>query len=76
VSNHRIRDVNRTARVAGRSLIFPSQQGDANPREDIRNTLTISGVMLGGRWLESAELQKLVAAGARAIDGLAPRQTR
>jgi imidazolonepropionase-like amidohydrolase len=32
----------------------------ANPLDDIRNTTRIEGVSVGGRWLESGELQRMV----------------
>jgi imidazolonepropionase-like amidohydrolase len=41
---------------------------DANPLADIRNTLTISGVMLGGRWLTRTDLDALIARGKRIIN--------
>ncbi len=45
---------------------------DANPLEDIRHTMGIAGVMVGGRWLDRAELDRLIEVGSAAIDG-APR---
>ncbi|HEX6053158.1 MAG TPA: amidohydrolase family protein [Gemmatimonadaceae bacterium] len=39
---------------------------DANPLEDIRNTTQINAVLIGGRFIDSAERQRLLA-------GLAPR---
>jgi hypothetical protein len=41
---------------------------DGNPLVDIRNTLTISGVMLGGRWLTRADLDAMLERGKRAIN--------
>jgi imidazolonepropionase-like amidohydrolase len=46
---------------------------DANPLADISNTQRIAGVMVGGRWMEKAELAAMVAAGVKAIDGAADR---
>jgi hypothetical protein len=43
-----------------------------NPLEDIRNTTRIAGVAVGGRWLEPAELERLIAAASTRLDG-APR---
>jgi imidazolonepropionase-like amidohydrolase/glyoxylase-like metal-dependent hydrolase (beta-lactamase superfamily II) len=45
---------------------------EANPLEEIGNTMKIAAVAIGGRWLERAELDRLIAAGTRAIDGAAP----
>jgi imidazolonepropionase-like amidohydrolase len=45
---------------------------DGNPLADISNTLRISGVGVGGRWLPRAELDAMIAAGTRAINGAAP----
>ena len=44
----------------------------ANPLSDIRNTLRIDGVMLGGRWLGAAERQAMIERAAAAIKGRAP----
>ena len=44
----------------------------ANPLEDIRNTQRIAGVSSGGRWMDRAELDAMIEAGRRAIDGAAP----
>jgi len=41
---------------------------DNNPLADIRNTLTISGVMFGGRWLTRTDLDAMLARGRRAIN--------
>jgi imidazolonepropionase-like amidohydrolase len=40
-----------------------------NPLEDIRNTSRIAGVAVGGRWLEPAELERLVETASRRLDG-------
>jgi imidazolonepropionase-like amidohydrolase len=45
---------------------------DRNPLADIRNTLRIEAVSVGGRWLDRPELDRMIAAGAKAIDGTAP----
>ena len=42
---------------------------DADPLADIRNTQRIRAVAVGGRWLERAELDLLIANASRAIDG-------
>jgi imidazolonepropionase-like amidohydrolase len=60
--------------------IEPGKRADllllsANPLEDIRHTQRIAGVMLGGRWLERVELDRMLAAGTRAIDGAAPPES-
>jgi imidazolonepropionase-like amidohydrolase len=44
----------------------------ANPLEDIRNTLRIEGVAVGGRWLPKNELERMIRAATLAIDGAAP----
>ena len=44
---------------------------DGNPLENIANTQRIEGVSIGGRWLEKAELQRMIAEAAKAIDGIA-----
>jgi imidazolonepropionase-like amidohydrolase len=36
---------------------------DGNPLIDIRNTAKISGVMLGGRWMDKADIQKRLDSG-------------
>jgi imidazolonepropionase-like amidohydrolase len=41
----------------------------ANPLADIRNTGKIEGVVLGGRWLDRAELDRMLAEGKRALTG-------
>jgi len=43
-----------------------------NPLDDIRNTARIEGVSVGGRWLEPADLQRLIATASARLDG-APR---
>jgi imidazolonepropionase-like amidohydrolase len=43
-----------------------------NPLVDIRNTLKIDGVGVGGRWLTKPELERMIQRAARAINGLAP----
>ena len=40
---------------------------DANPLEDIANTMKIDAVMVGGRLLPRAELDRMLAAGERAM---------
>ena len=60
--------------------IAPGRRADlvllaANPLEDIGATARIEGVMTGGRWLERAELDRMIAEGPRAIDGRAPAAT-
>jgi hypothetical protein len=41
----------------------------ANPLEDITNTERIRGVAIGGRWLDRATLDQMIARGARATSG-------
>lgn len=41
----------------------------ANPLEDIANTQGIRGVAIGGRWLDRATLDQMIARGARATSG-------
>lgn len=43
-----------------------------NPLEDIRHTRRIELVSIGGRVLERPELERMIAAGSRAIEGAAP----
>ncbi|HWB40747.1 MAG TPA: amidohydrolase family protein [Gemmatimonadales bacterium] len=38
-----------------------------NPLEDIRNTARIEGVSVGGRWLDNAERERMIAAAARRL---------
>ena len=45
---------------------------DADPLADIRNTQRIRAVAVGGRWIERAELDALIDAASRAMDGAAP----
>jgi imidazolonepropionase-like amidohydrolase len=45
----------------------------ASPLVDIRNTLGIEGVSVGGRWLARRELDELLETARRAINGAAPR---
>jgi imidazolonepropionase-like amidohydrolase/glyoxylase-like metal-dependent hydrolase (beta-lactamase superfamily II) len=45
---------------------------DANPLADIRNTLRIDAVGIGGRLLPKPELERMIRAGATAINGTAP----
>jgi imidazolonepropionase-like amidohydrolase len=57
--------------------IEPGKRADfvllaANPFADIRNTRRIESVVIGGRWLDKAELQQMIDAGSRAINGAAP----
>jgi imidazolonepropionase-like amidohydrolase len=42
-----------------------------NPLEDIRNTLRIEGVAIGGRWLPKNDLERMIRAATLAIDGAA-----
>ena len=44
----------------------------ANPLEDISNTMAIDAVSVGGRWLARAELDAMLAAGARVTGGVQP----
>ena len=44
----------------------------ANPLEDIRNTFRIEAVGMGGRWLQKADLDRMIQTGSRAINGAAP----
>ena len=41
----------------------------ANPLEDIRNTSRIEAVVIGGRWLDPAERQRMIAAAAERLGG-------
>ncbi len=41
---------------------------DGNPLADIRNTTRISGVMVGGRWLERADLERLISDAGRRLN--------
>jgi len=45
----------------------------ANPLEDIRNTTAIDAVALGGRWLESSELERMVSLATRELNPSAAR---
>ncbi|HYC30672.1 MAG TPA: amidohydrolase family protein [Gemmatimonadales bacterium] len=47
-----------------------------NPLTDIRNISRIEGVMLGGRWLEPAKLQEMIATASERIGGAPPAGTR
>ena len=40
-----------------------------NPLEDIRNTTRIEGVSLGGRWLDNAERERMIAAAVERMGG-------
>jgi hypothetical protein len=42
---------------------------DANPLVDIKNSTRIQGVAIGGRWIERAELDRMVDKVARMING-------
>lgn len=51
--------------------IEPGKRADlvlvsGNPLEDIANTARIRGVVMGGRWLDRAALDEMIATGARA----------
>jgi imidazolonepropionase-like amidohydrolase/glyoxylase-like metal-dependent hydrolase (beta-lactamase superfamily II) len=48
---------------------------NANPLDDIRNTLRIDSVDIGGRLLAKAELDRMIQAGSKAINGTAPPET-
>ena len=57
--------------------IEPGRRADlvllaANPLEDITNTSRIAAVAVGGRWLERAELDRMIDAGRGAIGGEPP----
>ena len=57
--------------------IEPGKRADlvlllGNPLESIRNTRRIDGVITGGRYFDAAQLAAMIAAGSRAIDGMAP----
>ncbi|MCC7131626.1 MAG: amidohydrolase family protein [Gemmatimonadales bacterium] len=41
---------------------------EGNPLADIRNTARIGGVMVGGRWLERPELDRLIAEAGRRLN--------
>jgi imidazolonepropionase-like amidohydrolase len=41
----------------------------ANPLEDIRNTTRIEGVSIGGRWLDTAERERMIAAAVERVGG-------
>ena len=52
--------------------IEPNKRADlvllsANPLEDIRNTIQIEGVAMGGRWLTRSDLQQLIRAAMRKL---------
>ena len=60
--------------------IEPGKRADfvllnANPLENIHNTLRIDTVGIGGRLLAKAELDRMIQAGSRAINGTAPPET-
>jgi imidazolonepropionase-like amidohydrolase len=40
---------------------------DANPLDEVSRSRTIAGVMLAGRWLPRAELDRLLEGAARAV---------
>ena len=40
-----------------------------NPLEDIRNTAKIEGVSVGGRWLDAAERERMIAAASARLGG-------
>ena len=46
-----------------------------NPLADIRNTARIEGVSVGGRWLEPAELERLIATATERLHGAPPEET-
>ncbi|MGQ0643156.1 MAG: amidohydrolase family protein [Gemmatimonadaceae bacterium] len=52
--------------------IEPGKRADfillsANPLTDIRNTTTIEGVSIGGRWLPRPQLDAMIARGVKAV---------
>jgi len=47
-----------------------------NPLEDIRNTTTIDGVAVGGRWLDPSELSRLVSLAVRKVNPAMQSSTR
>ena len=54
--------------------VAPGRRADlvllsANPLRDIRNTTRIDAVALGGRWLERAELDRMIRTGSEAVRG-------
>jgi imidazolonepropionase-like amidohydrolase len=63
--------------IAEWGTLEPGKRADfvlltANPLDDIANTLKIEAVAVGGRWIGKPELERLVLAGRRAINGAAP----
>ena len=44
-----------------------------NPLEDIRNTAKIEGVAVGGRWLDKAERERMIASAVQRLGGDAPK---
>ncbi|HEY9505092.1 MAG TPA: amidohydrolase family protein, partial [Gemmatimonadales bacterium] len=42
---------------------------DGNPLEDIRNTSRIEAVVLGGRWLDREERERMIAEAAERLGG-------
>jgi imidazolonepropionase-like amidohydrolase len=54
--------------------IEPGKRADlvliaGNPLEDIRNTKRIEGVSVGGRWLDNAERERMLAAAVERLGG-------
>jgi imidazolonepropionase-like amidohydrolase len=54
--------------------IEPGKRADlvllaANPLEDIRNTSRIEAVVVGGRWIDGAERERMIAAAAERLGG-------
>jgi hypothetical protein len=41
----------------------------ANPLEDIRNTSRIEAVVIGGRWLDQEERERMIAEAAERLGG-------
>jgi imidazolonepropionase-like amidohydrolase len=57
--------------------IEPGKRADlvlltADPLADIRNTMRIDAVSMGGRWLERAELDRMIALASQRLDGAPP----
>jgi imidazolonepropionase-like amidohydrolase len=58
--------------------IEPGKRADllllsADPLEDIRNTSRIEAVVVGGRWLDREERERMIAAAAERLGGEAPK---
>jgi imidazolonepropionase-like amidohydrolase len=57
--------------------IEPGKRADlvllsADPLADIRNTMRIEGVSVGGRWLERADLDRMIATASDRLNGAPP----